>query len=85
MPYFERWGGMNLDREFVQVSKVSEDQKKDLHQKWNTFSRINSSGHLRSNTHLSQIIGGDADVNHTQTIWGDISPLPPRVLAPLSE
>ena len=30
-------GGMNLDHDFVQVSKLSEDQKKSLHQKWNTF------------------------------------------------
>ena len=31
---------MNLDKEFFQVSKLSEDQKKKkkgLHQKWNTF------------------------------------------------
>ena len=29
---------MNLDPDFVQVSKLSEDQKKEgLHQKWNTF------------------------------------------------
>ena len=40
------------------------------------------SEHLRSNAHQSQIIEGNADVNHTQTIggiqsnyWGDISPL----------
>ena len=30
----------------------------------------NSSGHLRSDAHHSQIIGGDADVDHTQTIAG---------------
>ena len=34
---FSTLGGMNLDQEFVQVSKLSEDQKKGLHQKWNTF------------------------------------------------
>ena len=30
-------GGMNLDQDLFQVSKLSEDQKKGLHQKWNTF------------------------------------------------
>ena len=29
---------MNLDHDFFQVGKLSEDQKKGLHQKWNTFS-----------------------------------------------
>ena len=35
------------------------------------FFSPNSSGHLRSYVHQSQIIGGDADVDHTQTIGGD--------------
>ena len=26
--YFEHWGGMNLDHDLFQVSKLSEDQKK---------------------------------------------------------
>ena len=51
----------------------------------------NSGGDLRSDAYQSQIIGGDADVDHTQIIGGDtvkllggIYPLhPPRVLAPL--
>ena len=30
----------------------------------------NSSGDLRSGAHQSQIIGGDADVDHTQIIGG---------------
>ena len=30
-------GGMNFDQDFFQMSKLSEDQKKGLHQKWNTF------------------------------------------------
>ena len=41
----------------------------------------NSSGDLRSDARQSQIIGGDADVNHSQIIgrmqsnyWGDIFP-----------
>ena len=29
---------MNLDHDFVQVSKLSEDQKKGFHQKWTLFS-----------------------------------------------
>ena len=45
----------------------------------------NSSGDLHSDAHQSQIIGGDADVDHTQIIGGiqsnslagDISPIPP--------
>ena len=82
---------MNLDHDIVQVSKLSEDQKKGLYQKWNTFSpnsgedqkwntffpqiqektkikkvftkngtlvSPNSSGHLRSDAHQSQIIRG---------------------------
>ena len=34
---FSTLGGINLDYEFVQVSKLSEDQKQGLYQKWNTF------------------------------------------------
>ena len=37
LPYFQHWGGINLDQDFFQVSKLSEDQKKGLHLKWNTF------------------------------------------------
>ena len=36
LPDFQRWG-LNLDHDFVQVSKLNKDQKKGLHQKWNTF------------------------------------------------
>ena len=89
---FSTLGGMNLDHDFVQVSKLNEDQeknrfspkmeqffpriqvktknKKGLHQRWNTFFP-NSSAHLRSNAHQSQINGGMKDVDHTQTIGGD--------------
>ena len=50
----------------------------------------NSSGHLRSDAHWSQIIGGNADVDHTQTIGGGYSQIiggiyPPRVSAPLAK
>ena len=34
------------------------------------FFSPNSSGHLRSDAHQSQTIGGDADVDYTQTIGG---------------
>ena len=52
----------------------------------------NSSEHLRSDAHQSQVIGGDTGVDHTQIIGGDTVkllgeiyfPHPPRVLAPLS-
>ena len=55
-----------------------------------TFFSPKSGGDLRSDAHQSQIIGGDADVDHTQIIgwgiqsnyWGDISPHNPRVLPP---
>ena len=39
------------------------------------FFSPNSSGHLRSDAHQSQIIGGNADVRHTQTIGGDTTKL----------
>ena len=35
------------------------------------FFSPNSSGDLRSDAHQSQIIGGDADEDHTQIIDGD--------------
>ena len=35
------------------------------------FFSPNSSGHPHSEAHQSQIIGGDAYVDHTQTIRGD--------------
>ena len=51
-----------------------------------------SSRHLRSDAQQSQSIGGDADVDHTQTIGGiqsnfflDIYPPSPRVSAPLGK
>ena len=43
---------MNLDHDFFQVSKLSEDQKKG------TLFPPNSSGDLRSHAHRRQIIGG---------------------------
>ena len=46
------------------------DQKKGLYQKWNTFFPLNSSTDLRSDAHQSQIIGRDADEDHTQIVGG---------------
>ena len=47
-----------------------EDQKKRSLPKIKHFFSPNSTGHLRSDVHQRQIIGGDADVDHTQTIGG---------------
>ena len=100
---------MNLDHDFVQVSKLSKDQKKVFTNSGTLFSpnsgqdqikrsspimehffSPNSSGHLRSDAHQCQIIGGGvADVDHTQTIGRDIVKLLggyiPQVSAPLRE
>ena len=62
---------MNLDRDFAHVSKLSEDQKQKVFPKNGTLFSPNSSGYLHSDAHKSQIIGGDAYVDHTQTIRGD--------------
>ena len=62
---------MNLDQDFVQESKLSEDQQKKVFTKNGTLFSPNSSGHLRSYVHQSQITWGDGDVDHTQTIGGD--------------
>ena len=48
-----------------------EDQKKKVFTKNGTLFSPNSSGDLRSDAHQSQIIGGDADEDHTQIIRGD--------------
>ena len=48
---------MNLDYDFVQVSKLSKDQKKVFAKNGTLFSP-NSSGHLRSDAHQSQTVGG---------------------------
>ena len=82
---FSTLGGMNLDHDFVQVWKFSEDQKiKGLHQKKNTFSP-NSGEHQKKVFHKNRTLfspnlhapmythsnyWGDADVDHSQTIGG---------------
>ena len=63
---------MNLDHDFFQVSKLSEDyKKKGSNQKWNTFfPEFKWTPTLRC-TPESNYWGWDADVDHTQTIGGD--------------
>ena len=70
---------MNLDHDYFQESKSSEEQKKVFTKNGTLFSP-NSIGDLRSDANQSQIIRGDADVDHTQIIGG-IYP-PPRFRHP---
>ena len=68
---------MNLNHDFFQVSKSSEDQKRERSSpKMKHFFPPNLGGDLRSDAHRSQFLGGDADVDHTQIIGEDISPPP---------
>ena len=79
---------MNLDQDFFQVSRLSEDQKKGLHQKWNTFfpriqvetcaqmhTRVKLLEGMQIKTILKLLGGG-----YSQIIWGIY---PPRVSTPL--
>ena len=60
-----------------------EDQKK---KKIFGKNRTLFSPNLRSAVHPFKLLGGgDADVDHSQTIGGDISPHSPRVSAPLCQ
>ena len=74
---------MNLDHDFFQVSKLSEDHKKRSSPKERKLCSPNSSGDLRSNAHQSQIIGGMQVqtilklLREIQSNWGDIFPHPP--------
>ena len=61
-----------LDHDFVQVSKLSNDQKKVFPKNGTLFSP-DSSGHPYSDALQSQIIEGDAYVDPTQTIRGGYS------------
>ena len=62
---------MNLDHDFVQVSKLSEDQKKERSSPKieHFFPEFKWTPALRC-TPESNYWGGDADVDHTQTIGG---------------
>ena len=61
---------MNLDHDFVQVSKLSEDQKKVFTRNETLFfSEFKSTPTLKCTPESNY--WGDADVDHTQTIGGD--------------
>ena len=94
---------MDLDHDFFQVSKLSEDQflgerikrrpkkknfspnsgedqkkkqkKKKVFTKNGTLFFPNSSGDLHSDAYWNQIIGEDADEDHTQIMGGDTAKL----------
>ena len=74
---------MNLDHDFFQVSKLSEDQKIRSSTKEGKLSSPNCSGDLRSNAHQSQIIGGMQTqiilklLGDTVKLLGGIYPHPP--------
>ena len=70
---------MNLDRDFFQVSKLSEDQKKVFTKNGTLFSP-NSSGDLRSDADQSQIIGGGMQMYTILKLLGGI--YPPRFWHP---
>ena len=62
---------MNLDHNFIQVSKLSEDQKKRSSPNLNNFFpriQVKTSAQIQTRVKL---LGGDADVDHTQIIGGD--------------
>ena len=86
---FSTLRGMNLDQDFFEVSKLSEDQKKRSSPEMEHFFSPKSSTDLRSDAPQSQIFGGDAVEDHTQIVGGDKIKLlggiyiPPRVSAPL--
>ena len=61
-----------------------EEQKKKSSPKVEQFFSPNSSGYLRLDAHQSQIVGGNADVDHTQTIWGGYSQIVGGIYPPIS-
>ena len=76
----------SIDMEHFFSSNSGEDQKtkKRSSPEMEHLFSPNSSTDLRSDAHQSQIIGGDADDDHTQIVggiqsnyWGDISPSSP--------
>ena len=89
LPYFQHWGDEPRPR-FFQISKLSEDQKrkKKVFTKIGRFFSPNSSEDQRSNADQSQIIEGDADVDHNQIIGGDtvkllVGDIPPGFITPV--
>ena len=60
-------------------ARIQVKTKKTSSPKMEHFFCPNSSGELRSDAHQSLIIGGDADVDHTQIIGGDTVKLFPPI------
>ena len=78
LPYFQHWGRWTLTTIFFQVSKLSEDQKKGLHQKWKTFSPNSNEDQRtapniiqRSDADQSQITGEMQILSIVKLFWGD--------------
>ena len=74
-PYFQHWGRMNLNHDFVQVSKLSEDQKWKSFSpdfEWKRFFPISFFPDFEWTPTLKctseSNYWGNADVDHTQTI-----------------
>ena len=72
---FSTLGGMNLNHNFFQASKLSEDQKKiGLHQKWNHFSSPNSAEDQkkRSSPKMEHFFRGNLGSDaHQSQIFGE--------------
>ena len=70
-------GGMNLDHDFFQMSKLSEDQKKGLHQKWNTFPKPQGTLKKRSLPEMEHLFSPNSsrdlrsDAHQSQIIGGN--------------
>ena len=70
LPYFRHWGDEPRPP-FCSGEQIKwRPNKKKVFTKNETLFSPNSSGHLRSDAHQSQLIGGDVDVDHTQIIGG---------------
>ena len=59
-----------MEHFFSPISGEDQNKKKRSSPKMGHFFSPNSSADLRSDAHQSQIIGGDADEDHTQIIGG---------------
>ena len=57
---------------FLRIQVKTKKRKKRTSPEMEHLFSPNSSTDHRSHAHQSQIIGGDADDDHTQIFWGDI-------------
>ena len=78
LPYFQHWG-IEFDHDFFYVSKLSEDQKKSLHQKLKSFCPRN---HVKTKKGPNIIQRSDADHSHIiggmqSNYCGECIPPPP--------